>query len=164
RARANDPEELRRRQQGSQALRQWRDELGMICFSAALTPEVGLAFLSRLDAESDRLWRRGDSEVRSWTRRRRAAEAFGSLLSGAGRPGRADLVVVADLSAYMRGHTHEGEACHLVGGAPIPVELARELGKDAFLKAVLHDGVAIHTVAHFGRHIPSTLRTPLELG
>jgi hypothetical protein len=42
--------------------------------------------------------------------------------------------------------------------------MVRELAKDAFLKAVLHDGVAIHTVAHFGRHIPATLRTALELG
>ena len=42
--------------------------------------------------------------------------------------------------------------------------LARQLSKDAFLKAVLHDGVNIHTVKHFGRHIPAELRTALELG
>ena len=55
-------------------------------------------------------------------------------------------------------------ACHIVGGGPIPVRLAREMAKDAFLKAVLHDGVNIHTVKHFGRHIPAELRTALELG
>jgi 5-methylcytosine-specific restriction endonuclease McrA len=32
------------------------------------------------------------------------------------------------------------------------------------LKAVLHDGVAIHTVRHFGRHLPAELRTALDLG
>jgi hypothetical protein len=42
--------------------------------------------------------------------------------------------------------------------------LARDLGEDAFLKTVLHDGVNIHTVAHHGRHIPAELRTALELG
>jgi 5-methylcytosine-specific restriction endonuclease McrA len=32
------------------------------------------------------------------------------------------------------------------------------------LKAVLHDGVAVHTVKHFGRHFPAELRTALDLG
>jgi 5-methylcytosine-specific restriction endonuclease McrA len=32
------------------------------------------------------------------------------------------------------------------------------------LKAVLHDGVEIHTVKHFGRHLPAELRTALDLG
>jgi 5-methylcytosine-specific restriction endonuclease McrA len=54
--------------------------------------------------------------------------------------------------------------CQVIGGGPIPVELAHELGKDAFLKAVLHDGVAIHTVKHFGRHFPAELRSALDLG
>ena len=35
---------------------------------------------------------------------------------------------------------------------------------DAFIKAVLHDGVKIDTVKHFGRHISAALRTALELG
>ena len=48
--------------------------------------------------------------------------------------------------------------------APVPVELARELGKDAFLDAVLHDGVNIHTVKRFGRYQPVELRTALDLG
>jgi 5-methylcytosine-specific restriction endonuclease McrA len=57
-----------------------------------------------------------------------------------------------------------GEPCHIVGGGPIPMSLVRELAKDAFLKAVLHDGVNIHTVAHFGRHRPAVLQTALDLG
>jgi hypothetical protein len=32
------------------------------------------------------------------------------------------------------------------------------------LKAVVHDGVRIEVVAHFGRHINAELRTALELG
>jgi hypothetical protein len=38
------------------------------------------------------------------------------------------------------------------------------MAKDAFLKVVLHDGVAIHTVAHFGRKKPVHLMSALELG
>ena len=73
-------------------------------------------------------------------------------------------MIVCDLFAWRRGHAHPGEVCQVTGGGPIPVELARELGKDAFLKAVLHGGVEIHTIKHFGRHFPAELRTALDLG
>jgi hypothetical protein len=83
---------------------------------------------------------------------------------GKGKASRADLVIVCDLQAYRRGHAHEGEACHIVGGGPIPVSLAKDLGRDAFLKAVLHEGTEIHTIAHFGRRYPAVLQTALDLG
>jgi hypothetical protein len=83
---------------------------------------------------------------------------------GATRSERAELVIVCDLFAWRRGHAHSGEVCHIIDGGPIPVPLAQELGRDAFLKAVLHDGVAIHTVKHFGRHLRAELRTALDLG
>ncbi|HEX7166467.1 MAG TPA: HNH endonuclease signature motif containing protein [Acidimicrobiales bacterium] len=35
---------------------------------------------------------------------------------------------------------------------------------DAFVKAVVHDGVDVRSVAHLGRHIKAELRTALELG
>jgi hypothetical protein len=74
------------------------------------------------------------------------------------------MVIVCDLRAYRRGHARPGEPCHIVGGGPIPVSLAQELGRDAFLKAVLHDGVKIDTIAHFGRKTPAVLRSALSLG
>jgi hypothetical protein len=83
---------------------------------------------------------------------------------GKGKANRADMVIVCDLAAFRRGHAHDGEPCHIVGGGPIPVSLAKELGRDAFLKAVLHDGTELHTIAHFGRKYPAVLRTALELG
>ena len=95
-----------------------------------------------------------------------AAQAFVRMIQngGKGKANRADMVIVCDLQAYRRGHVHEGEPCHIVGGGPIPVSLAKELGRDAFLKAVLHDGTDIHTIAHFGRRYPAVLRTALDLG
>jgi len=52
-----------------------------------------------------------------------------------------------------------------MGGGPVPVSVVREaLEHDAFLKAVIHDGVRIDTVVHYGRHIKAELRTALELG
>ena len=95
-----------------------------------------------------------------------AADALAAMAVGEGpaRSARADLVIVCDLFAWRRGHGHPGEVCHIVDGGPVPVELAHELGKDAFVKAVLHDGVAVHTIKHFGRHLPAELRTALDLG
>lgn len=89
-----------------------------------------------------------------------------NLLEGraAARNRGADLVLVCDLNAYRRGETRPGEVSQIVGGGPLPVSVVRQLAADAFLKAVLHDGKQIHTVAHFGRHIPAELRTALELG
>ncbi|HEX6393999.1 MAG TPA: HNH endonuclease signature motif containing protein [Acidimicrobiales bacterium] len=72
--------------------------------------------------------------------------------------------ILCDIRAWRRGHTHEGEPCHIVDGGPITPELAKELAKDAFINAVLHDGVDIIKLARFGRHIPAHLRAALDIG
>ena len=163
---ALDPADLHRRQHAARRFRHWRDGLGLVCFAGALAPEVGLAFVNRLEAEADRRSRQSRREGGDEPREASAADAFAALVAGQGKGSAtsADLVIVCDLSAYRRGHAHPGEACQLVGGGPIPVEVARALAQDAFVKAVVHDGVRIDTVAHFGRHIQAELRTALELG
>ena len=183
RVRVVDPEELHAAQHRARAFRHWRTALGTIGFSGELPPEVGLPIMNRLDAETDRLWKQAHrlakaipaagaamlpAESVSAAERRSAlaADAFVRLVEtgGKGKVHSADLVIVCDLQAYRRGHAHEGEPCHLIGGGPIPVSMARELGKDAFLKAVLHTGVEIHTIAHLGRKTSAVLRTALTLG
>ena len=177
---AVDPEELHRRQHEAQTFRHWRTSLGMVGFAGELPPEIGTPIVNRIDAETDRLWRKarreGDGELLDQavdaaaaarpSRAVLAAQAFVRLVEtgGKGKSRQADLVIVCDLEAYRRGHALEGETCHIVGGGPIPVSLARKLGRDAFLKAVLHDGTAINTVAHFGRKTSAVLRTALLLG
>jgi len=163
---AVDPDDLHRRQRAARSFRHWRNELGMVCLAGELVPEAGLALVNRVEAEAGRIRRAARAAGRHEPHGAHAADALAALVAGGPKGGapRTDLVVVADLRAYRRGHAHRDEACHLVGGGPIPVPLARQLGADAFLKAVLHDGVAIHTVAHFGRHLPAELRTALELG
>ena len=179
RVRAVDPEELHRLQQAASMFRHWRTRLGTVAGAFDLPPEIGVPIINRLEAETDRLWQQakrtnGDQEQsdpdgsESAPRRRAAiaAEAFVRLVEtgGKGKTHSTDMVIVCDLQAYRRGQADPGEACHIVGGGPIPVPLARALGRDAFLKAVLHDGVQIHTIAHFGRKVPAVLRTALELG
>ncbi|MGH8994377.1 MAG: HNH endonuclease signature motif containing protein [Acidimicrobiia bacterium] len=163
---AIDPADLHRRQHRERSIRHWRNQMGMVAFAGALPPEVGLPFVNRLDAEADRLRRqaKGDGRAEAWEAH--AADALIKLVNGSGRgkARSADLVIVCDLRAYRRGHPHPGEPVHLVGGGPAPVSQVRELGEDAFVKAVLHDGVDITTVAHYGRHLKAELRTALELG
>lgn len=165
------PEELHRRQLASQTFHHWRDELGLVAFRGALPPEVGVPFVTRLDAETDRVRReargRGDPAT---TRDVHAAQAFGRMIATGGDRRRrgvaAELVIVCDLRAWRRGHAHGGERCHIIGGGPVPVPLAAGLAEaeDAFVKGVLHDGVDIATVAHLGRYKKAELRTALALG
>ncbi len=152
----------------------------MIRFRGALTPDTGVPFLSRLDAVCDRIRRQAkagalpDAEIE--LREAHAADAFVSLLgdgdagelptaSAQPKPGRAvELVLVWDLAAAMRGHTHPGEMCSILGAGPTSDEVVRRLSVGAFVKVVTHDGVKIDTVTHVGRHLPAELRTALHLG
>jgi hypothetical protein len=52
----------------------------------------------------------------------------------------------------------------VIGGGPVPVSAVRERIDDAFVEAVLHDGIEIQLVAHHGRRRPAQLQTALELG
>jgi hypothetical protein len=163
---AIDPEDLHRRQHAARQFRHWRTRLGMVGFAGELPPEVGLPLVNRLDAATDRLCRAAKQVGSRQAWNAHAADAFVQLASGSGKgkSHRADLTIVCDLRAFRRGHAHPGEPVHLIGGGPIPVSLVRELAEDAFLKAVLHDGVELHTVKHFGRHIRAEIRTALLLG
>lgn len=163
---ATDPDELHRRRHAARAVRHWRDREGMLHLHAALPPEVGLPLVHRLDAETDRIRREARRAGSLESRDAHAADALVRMLEGGGRgrANRADVVFVVDLRAWRRGHAHAGEVSHVVGGGPLPVPVVRDLASDAFVKAVVHDGVALHTVAHLGRHIPAELRTALDLG
>ncbi len=161
-----DPSELHRKQDAARCFRHWQDRLGMVCFAGALPPVKGVPFIRRLEADARRIHDDAKKKDQSASFEAHAADAFCQMVSGKGKSssGRADLVIVCDLFAYRRGHAHRDEACHILGGGPIPVDVARELSKDAFIKTVLHDGIEIHTVKHFGRYLPAVLRTALELG
>jgi HNH endonuclease len=174
-----DVDDLHRQQRAARSFRHWRDRMGMVCFAGSLPPDTGLPLVRRVEIGACRARRvarqlgQPDEPFQA-----HAADVFAGLLapsgdtaagdaSTGGRRGNsrpAELVIVCDLYAWRRGYAVPGEACHIIGGGPIPVDLAHELSGDAFLKAVLHDGVAIHTVSHFGRSYPAHLRTALDLG
>ncbi len=159
--------DLHRRQLAARRFRHWRDGLGMVVFEGALPPQTGIPFVARIEREAARLHR--EAKRRGEPRRFEvyAADALVGLCSGGGadRKGAAtDLVIVCDMYAWRRGHTHDAETCHLIGGGPVPVGAAKELAKDAFLKIVLHDGKDIQKVKHVGRRYTAELLTALDLG
>ncbi len=143
-----DREALHQRQHRARQFTHWVDEEGMVSGHFRLPPEVGVPLVNRIDMQTDReykrAWRHGGREPRAVY----AADALVSLLSGqgSGRALRADLVVVVDLDALQRGHTHEGELCQIPGVGPLPVSVARRIAADAFLKAVVIDGCEIKKV------------------
>lgn len=155
---AIDPGDLHDRQRAARCHRHWKDELGMVRYSGAMMPEDGVAFLNRLDAETDREFRKAHKEGRVEPRHCYAADAFARLVSGQGKGSslRADVVFVCDVTT--------GDA-HIVGGGPVPMSTVRAAAKDAFIKAVTHDGVKVDTIVHYGRKAPPAhLRTVLDLG
>ena len=105
---AMDRDELHVEQRRVRSVKHWVDDLGMVAGRFRLSPEVGVAFVNRLDREPDRV--------------RRAARRNGNA------------------------EPHDAHAA------------------DAFVKAVVTDGVRIELVKHFGRRMPVELRTALELG
>lgn len=171
RAARSDPEMLHRRQWAARRFRHWRDQLGMVCFEGALPPEAGIPFVARVEHIARR---RRTAARRNGTPPGRfelyAADAVAALGAppevdgGERKRVPAEVVLVCDLFAYRRGHAEPGEVCHIVGGGPVPVTVVHDFAADAFVKAVLHDGVEIHAVKHFGRRLPAELRTALDLG
>ena len=136
----------------------------MVRFVGALPPEVGVGIANRIDSEANRL--RGLRASRAERFEAHAVDALVAMLEGQGqrRSGRTDLSIVCDVSAYRRGYAAPGEPRHISRGGPVPVSWVKEIAEDAFIKAVLHDGVCIISLAHWGRHMKAELRTALELG
>ncbi|MFN2556960.1 MAG: hypothetical protein ABR592_08825 [Nitriliruptorales bacterium] len=124
----------------------------MVAGHFRLPPELGAPLVNRIDAQTDREYRRAWRQGGRESRAAYAADALVKLLSGqgAGSPSRADVVVVVDLEALRRGHPQDGERCHFPGVGPLPADLARRMASDAFLKAVVVDGCEIKKVKHFG--------------
>jgi hypothetical protein len=165
-------EDLHEQQQRSRYFRHWKDRLGMTCFQGALPPEMGVPFVNRIEAGTPRARtkaRQGRPEAPQEKWEHYAADALIEMFSDRGAPRRgprAEVIYVISLEAYRRGHvrSEDGEVCHILGGGPVPVDVVREIEKDAAAKLVLYDGVDILKVKHLGRHRPAELETALLLG
>lgn len=163
---AQDREDLAKRQADARKVRHGRNDLGMVTVSAEFEPIPGTVFVNRLEAETKRRYQAARREEPiTWDQAR--ADAFLAMVEGQGKGHgrRADVAVVMDLRLVRDPHaTGEGMVCHVPGVGPVSPREAKALLDDAFLTAVIHDGVEIRTVARFGRHRPAPLQAALDLG
>jgi hypothetical protein len=159
-----------RRQCAARSLRHGRDDDGMVWGQFRLPPDTGAAVINRLERQADREFRTARAEGRREEHDRYLADALVRLTTGsADTPGdtradaRADVIVHVSHDALVRGRVEDGERCMIQGVGPIPVEAAREIMRDAFLKGVLVDGTDVVKIRHFGRRRSAELQTALEV-
>jgi hypothetical protein len=71
--------------------------------------------------------------------------------------------VVIDHAALLRGKAQADERCEVAGVGRVPVKVVRSMLDDAFVSAVVSDGVDVSTVAHLGRRPTAHQRSALEV-
>ena len=74
-----------------------------------------------------------------------------------------EIIIDIDLETWRRRCVKPGETCEIRGLGPIPVEVAHQWAEDAFIKAVIRDGVDVKKVIHYGRNVPAEVRTALGI-
>ena len=68
--------------------------------------------------------------------------------------------MLVDLDALRRGYTAPGETCEISGIGPVPVEMARDMMRDALLRLVV-TGTDVTVVSTVTRHVPAAVRAAL---
>jgi hypothetical protein len=161
RAEVEDPAQRAARHRKERTFRMWTDIDGMVAGQFRLAPEIGGKIKAAFDAKVQRMFRaqtQGEHESRDAC----AADAFAAfVLGGEAARVEANVHILIDHGALMRGGTAEGEVCEIAGIGPVDVGWVRELLGSAFLTAVIKRGKDILSVAHLGRHIPAEVQTAL---
>ena len=160
-------EAIRRRRR----LRHFRDPDGAFHLDAVLTPDAGAVVIAALEPYTERVFRTARRQGRRESHEADAADALVELAEHAracdDEPSRrspgATVHIVVDHQALVRGSLEDGETCEIPGIGPIPVATAQALSGDAYVSALVTDGIDIKAVSHLGRTIPSRLRTAIEM-
>ena len=155
---------LEKRQREARYFHHRVTDLGMIKFEGELEPHIGTPIVNRLEAEARRL---DAAAKRQEPFDRYLADALPAILSDdGGGSGRTDMVVLVSYEVAERGWSHvaDDEICKIPGVGPIDPEVARRIGCDAFLSGVFFDGTDLRQIKRWGRSIPASIRTALNLG
>ena len=166
------PDEMARHRaiHASRSLRHWSDPDGAGRLEGRFTPEVLAELLVALEPFEAEAFRVARDEGR-----REGFDAYRAdallALARAGRDGngcsssrpRNTVHVVIDHAALLRGKAEAGERCEVAGVGPVPVRVVRSMLDDAFVTAVVSDGVDVSTVAHLGRRPTAHQRSALEV-
>src|SRR6267143_5863357 len=166
------PDELARHRalHNSRALRHWNDPDGAGRLDGRFTPEVLAELLVALEPFEAEAFRGARAEGRRERFDAYRADALlglaraGRNATAGGASGPRNTVhVVIDHAALVRGHAEPTERCEVTGGGRVPVAVVRSLLADAFVTAVMTNGVDVSTVAHLGRHPTAHQRTALAV-
>src|SRR5438128_1838311 len=166
------PDEMARHRtlHASRALRHWNDPDGAGRLDGRFTPEVLAELLVALEPFEAEAFRAARAEGRRESFDAYRADALVAL-ARAGRDGTAGgasgprntVHVVIDHAALVRGRAEAGERCEVAGVGRVPVPVVRSLLDDAFVTAVVGDGVDGATVAPLGRHPTTHQRSALPV-
>ncbi|MEY2451521.1 MAG: hypothetical protein QOD92_1095 [Acidimicrobiaceae bacterium] len=162
-AAATDGQSRHEKIHASRYFRHWEDNEGAVCGEFKLTPTAAAPLLARIDAERERIFREARKEGRRESYAAYSADALAAL-GAEGTSGPSDCKIIATIShdALVRGHTEAGETCEIAGVGPVPVDTVKAMMEDAFLAAVVTDGIDVYNVAHLGRKPTAHQRTALE--
>ena len=148
-------------------LRHWSDPDGAVRVDARLAPDTGAAVIAVIDERRDRITTRARRAGRRESSQAYAADALVELARNAGSgPSagpRAMVHVVVDHAVLRGAHARSDQRCEIPGVGRIPAATARVLAGDAIIKGLLTKGAEIQAVRHFGRTVPSRLRTALQV-
>jgi hypothetical protein len=157
-------------------LKTWTDPDGAGRLNGRLAPDDYARFLASLKPFENRVFESARKAGKREGFAAYAADALTAMATAAGTAGSATegsegaegaapakVIAVIDHAALTRGHTEAGECCEIVGVGPVPVQVVHEMMKDAFLAAVVTDGVDIRSVVHLGRSATAMQRTALTV-
>ena len=157
--------------------RTWTDADGVGRGDLRLLPEDLAQLRAELDAFESDVFKQARAEGRREPFDAYRADALLAMAKAAGAARRgefatgkngsksppAKLIVHIAHSALIRGWPEAGECCEIAGVGPVPVATVRAMLADAFLAAVVTDGVDVYNVAHLGRAVTAAQRTALQV-
>ena len=66
---------------------------------------------------------------------------------------KAEIRVLVDHAALVRGHTVAGEACEIEGLGPVPVAVVESWKHDAYLRLIVTDGIDVKAITRRSRYV-----------
>jgi hypothetical protein len=163
-----DPEATQARIHAGRSLRRWTDGEAAYNLSLRTTAEAGAEIDAALAPVIDRVFNQARTDDRHESSEAYGADALHHLATagtGGTKPSRAreaKVIALVSHDALARGRVEGGETCELAGVGPVPVATVTDRLSDAFLAAVVTDGVDVYNVAHLGRQATAHQRTALE--